>query len=277
MHRIVLSGSVLASLVCAALIAAQPTFADGQHDYADSVQENPAAFDIAHVWVSNGNDGTIDVTVGFRALFVLLPTDTDLVLLLDTDQNHATGDVNGAEYAVWNYGEDNTYEFLHWNGTGWDDAGQLSVRSVPILGISITLNRSQIGDVSAFDFAAATLRGPNDAPIMDVAPDNGTWTYQLVFTPVIASVVKEFRPVRPSAGHTFTANARVTLATGETVAATTVRCKAQLAGKPLHGAGAGGCSFRIPTDAKGKRLVVTLTAGYNDAKPTTSTEVFRVG
>ncbi len=275
MSRIRLSGFgfVLASFACAALIGAQPSVA-GQ-TYTDSVQENPAALDIARVVVDNGDDGGITVMVMFQSLSIL-PPDTDLVLLLDTDQNRATGDVNGAEYEVWSYGEDNTYEFLRWNGTAFDDAGELTVRNLPILGVWIELNRSQIGGVSAFDFAAATVRGPNDAPILDVAPDSGTWTYQLVFRPVITSVVKQFRPVQPNAGHTFTATARVTLASGETVAATGVRCTAQLAGKPLRGTGPGGCTFRIPKDAKGKRLVITLTASYQDATPAKTKVVFRV-
>lgn len=275
MRRIRLSGFgfVLAALACAALVGAQPSLA-GQI-YADSVRENPAAFDISRVFVDNGDDGSISVIVMFQSLSNL-PVDTDLVLLLDTDQNYATGDINGAEYVVWEYGEDNTYEFLRWNGTGYDDAGELTVRNLPILGVSIGLDRNQIGGVSAFDFAVATVRGPNDALILDVAPDTGTWRYQLMFTPVITSVVKQFRPVEPSAGHTFTATARVTLASGETVAATGVRCTAQLAGKPLRGTGAGGCSFRIPKDAKGKRLVITLTVSYNDATPAKTKVAFQV-
>ena len=53
-------------------------------------------------------------------------------------------------------------------GTGWDDAGQLKVMNVPILGVSITFNRSQIGGVSVFDFAAATVRGRT-------TPRSSTW------------------------------------------------------------------------------------------------------
>src|SRR5512141_2575707 len=112
-------GASLATAACAALLLAQPTFAGGgQHSYVDSVQENPAALDIAHVLVDNGSDGGIEVSVTFRTLS-LLPQDTDLVLLLDTDRNHATGDGNGMEYAVWVYGDDNTYEFLRWNGASF--------------------------------------------------------------------------------------------------------------------------------------------------------------
>jgi hypothetical protein len=264
---------ILASLVCAALFGPPPSLA-GQ-TYVDSVQENPAALDISRVVVDNDNDGSITVMVMFQSLSKL-PPDTDLVFLLDTDQNRATGDVNGAEYEIWSYGEDNTYEFLHWNGTSWDNAGELTINNVPILGVWILLKSSQIGGVNAFNFAAATVRGPGDAPILDVAPDSGTWTYQLEFRPVITSVVKQFRPVQPSAGRVFTAGARVTLDTGETVAATGVNCTAQLAGKTLHGTGAGGCRFRIPKDAKGKRLVITLTASYEDATPVKTEVTFRV-
>jgi hypothetical protein len=98
-----------------------------------------------------------------------------------------------------------------------------------------------------------------------------------MFTPVITAVNTQFQPAQPRAGHTFTAAAQVTLGSGETVAATAARCKAQLAGKTLLGTGAGGCTFRIPKNAKGKRLVVTVTAGYADATPATSRAAFRVG
>ena len=149
-------GFALASAACAALLLAQPTFADGQKYYTDSQQENPAALDITQVSVNNHEDGSINVLVAFKALSNL-PPDTDLVLLLDTDQNRATGDRNGMEYEVWLYGDDNTYEFLHWNGTGYDDAGELTVRNLPIIGVWIGLNRSQIGDVDECRFYPVPL------------------------------------------------------------------------------------------------------------------------
>jgi hypothetical protein len=277
MYRISFSRFVVAlgSIVCAVLLLAQPTLADGGHDFADSVGENPAALDIAHVLVDNDNNGNITVMVTFRSLSNL-PSDSELVLLLDTDQNRNTGDRNGMEYEIWDYGEDNTYEFLRWNGTDYDVAGELTITNLPIVGVWIVLNRSQIGDVGTFNFAAATVRGPDDAPIIDLAPDLGTWTYQLVRTPVIASVVPAFRPAQPKAGGVFTAGARVTLDSGETVPATGARCKAQLGGKPLPATESAGCTFRIPKNAKGKRLVVTITASYEDAPPATTKAVFRV-
>jgi hypothetical protein len=265
----------LASIACAAMLFAPWAAAGGVRDYPDSVRENPAALDIANVQVNNDNAGGLNVLIGFRAA-PMLPADADLGLLLDTDRDHSTGDSNGMEYAVWLYGEDNSYEFLRWNGSDYDDAGELQIMNLPVLGVLIHLDRSQIGDVETFDFAVATVRGPQDAPVVDLAPDDGTWTYKLAITPAITSVVPQLRPARPTAGHAFTIGARVRLATGQVVPATSVRCTARLGGKALRGSGAGGCRFQIPKAARGQRLVIKLTAGYRDAEPVAATKIIRV-
>jgi len=266
---------VLASMACAALLFTQWAAAAGRRDYADSVSENPAALDIAHVLVNNDNAGGLNVLIGFRTT-PILPTDADIVLLLDTDGDHSTGDNIGMEYAVWLYGDDDTYEFLRWNGSDYDDAGDLEVTNLPPLGVLIHLDQSQIGDVNSFDFAVGTARGPDDASVIDLAPDSGTWTYKLAITPAIASVVAQLRPARPIAGHALAIGARVRLDTGQVVSATSTLCTARLGGKALRGSRAGGCRFKIPKDAKGKRLVIKLSAGYRDARPVATTTIVRV-
>jgi hypothetical protein len=57
------------------------------------------------------------------------------------------------------------------------------------------------------------------------------------------------------------------------VKADSITCVAKLNGKRL----AGRCSWRIPKNAKRKRLVVTLTAHYKGATETFTPWVFRVG
>jgi hypothetical protein len=42
-------------------------------------------------------------------------------------------------------------------------------------------------------------------------------------------------------------------------------CTAALGARKLPGGGTGGCTFRIPKKARGKRLVVHLTVGYQGA------------
>src|SRR4029079_1130446 len=95
--------------------------------------------------------------------------------------------------------DDNTYEFLRWNGIDYQDAGDLEFDSFPVVGMWIKLKRSQIGDVGAFSFAVTTLRGPDDAKVVDHAPDTGVWTYRLVFKPVIASAGARLRAAQPTA------------------------------------------------------------------------------
>jgi len=120
------------------------------------------------------------------------------------------------------------------------------------------------------------VHGPDDAKVVDHAPDSGVWTYRLVFKPVIASAAARFAPTQPTAGRAFTANARVTLDSGATVVATDVRCSSRLGTKALAGGGPGRCRFAMPKTAKGKKFVVTLKVGYEDAAPVTVVKTFRV-
>ena len=43
------------------------------------------------------------------------------------------------------------------------------------------------------------------------------------------------------------------------------KCTATVGGAKLKGTGAGGCTFTLPTKAKGKKLVVTVSGHYGGA------------
>jgi hypothetical protein len=68
----------------------------------------------------------------------------------------------------------------------------------------------------------------------------------------------------------------VKLSDGRTVPAAKHRCVAQLAGKLLRGTGKGSCTFRIPKNAKGKRLRVTLFVTHNGVTDEFDPYVFKV-
>ena len=82
-------------------------------------------------------------------------------------------------------------------------------------------------------------------------------------------------PAAPTAGAAFTVLPSLTLSTGRKVAPTSVHCAAKLGGATLKGSGTGGCTFKIPRSATGKRLAVTVTAGYG-GKTRTMVVVYKV-
>src|SRR5262245_53002010 len=248
-------------VVCAALLFAGSSAGEGEQSYFDATGERPGALDIGRVLVHNGDDGKLELLVGFAG-WDGLPSDADVVVGLDTDRNASTGDANGWEYVVRVDGKDFTSELL-------PAGGDVELASFPGIGLWIQLSRSEIANASSFAFAVTSRRGADDARIVDRAPESGTWTYRLVLKPVIVSISPRFAPAQPRAGRDFVVDARVTLESGSTVPATDVRCVAKLAGTALRGTGPGRCSFAIPKTAKGKRLALTLKAGYEEADAAT--------
>ena len=79
----------------------------------------------------------------------------------------------------------------------------------------------------------------------------------------VDTVDAKFVPLAPRAGFVFQAPVvRIMLSDGTTILAPKYRCVAQLGGKLLRGKGRGGCTFALPKNAKGKRLLVTLFVTY---------------
>lgn len=261
----------------AALLLAQTALAEGSKTFNDSTRENPAAHDIARVDVSNGDDGQLSFMI-IWAGFGEPPADTEVALALDTDRNKATGDSFGNDYLLEIYPDSRRHSFGRWEGRELVAAGEVSVQNTPI-GILVSMDGSDIGNSTAFDFVVATVGpGPPGVRAVDLAPDIGQppWTYELVLRPVIESVRIRTTPLQPRAGHAFAVTAGVRLENAQTVVPTSLRCTARLAGRVLRGSGPGGCRFRIPANGRGKRLVITVRATYRDAAPASSTTTYRV-
>ena len=93
----------------------------------------------------------------------------------------------------------------------------------------------------------------------------------------VDTINAKFVPVAPKAGAVFQAPlVRLKLSDGRTVLAAKYRCVAQLAGKLLRGTGKGTCTLRIPKNAKGKGLTVTLFVTYGGTTDEYDPYVFRV-
>lgn len=96
-------------------------------------------------------------------------------------------------------------------------------------------------------------------------------------TLTVETVDAKFVPALPRAGRVFQAPVvRVKLSDRTTVLAPSYRCVARLGGKLLRGTGRGGCTFRVPKNAKGKRLLVTLFVTYKGVTDEFKPYVFKV-
>jgi hypothetical protein len=195
-----------------------------------------------------------------------------LFLDIDSDANPLTGDLadNGADYSF--YVDDTSYGFAHWDGSHWVAAGNLTVRvSGGTSQILVSVNRSDLGNTSMFNFIAASVDLTTFA--VDKAPDDGAFNYSIERNgPEIRSVDLRTSPAAgPRAGKKF-----VLIATGVTLPPSgavnsaqtppeTYSCTARLGQRALRGTGTGACTLAIPKKSKRKTLRVTVTVAYQGA------------
>jgi hypothetical protein len=258
------------SLFIAALVAGLvlvPSAASGS--YADPAGDSGAAGDITAVTVV-GDKASGQVV--FRITGSNLATsETNLLFVtIDSDANPLTGDLtdNGSDY--WFGMDDSTYGFEHWDGSRWVDSPDLTVRITGnTSAITISVNRSELGNTADFNFAASTLNLSDRTS--DHGPNDGAYNYSLdVNGPQINSVdVKTTPSVGPRAGKRF-----IIVPTGlklppdgraiaTPVLPESYSCTAKLGAKQLAGSGTGGCSIAVPKKkARGKKLTVQLTVVY---------------
>ncbi len=260
--RIFLLGALLALLLIGVSGAgAATTLTDPQGDAVGG------AADITQAVVSNDFDGnvTLALTIPDRTTF----TPDDLVfVLLNTDKDATTG-LSGVDFAMV-IGSDGV-TLLRASGATFASAPQTTLHTADN-GKTVTINRTELGDTTGFLFAVVTGLGSNDAA-EDDAPDSGAWVYDLDLKPVLDTLAARFTPAKPKHGKPFRLAATTLRLDDGTVVSGTISCVAKLNGKRL----AGRCSWRVPANARGKRLVVTLTARYKGAAATFTPWRFRVG
>jgi hypothetical protein len=265
---------ITATLATAGLVLAGS--AGGIGTYADRTGDAGSAPDITGVTVTS--DETSGLIV-FRINVTSLPTPGDVrtALLIDSDANPVTGDlsVNGSDYLFVVDESDHTFIFGHWYGSDWDNApSSLSVRvRSDARGVTIWINRTELGNTSEFNFWAETHTGDASSGKRDSAPDQGQWNYALDANgPHITGAKVTTAPVSgPRAGKRFAiTNVALQLPPTMGVQITprpdSYSCTATLGGKRLAGAG---CSWAVPKKkSRGKRLIVQLTVQYQGAKKT---------
>ena len=235
-------------------------------EVTDPAGDSSGAPDITRVTVANDLAGSIlfVVQVGNRSGFVA----NDVVaIFIDADRNATTGNAAGADYAIGFDGAVPGIGLVKWNGTTFEDTTTTTLRGAWSSGYVALIDRAELGSTTAFDFQVVTVLVDGDGS--DVTPGTDFETYTIA-PPHIASIVPGFSTLKPRAGTTFRLKSvQLALETDETAAAGTFTCKATLAGKRLRGTGSGGCTFKLPKTAKGKRLVVTITAAPAGGKAQT--------
>ncbi len=256
--------AALAGLV--ALCLAHPALAAGSKTFADATGEAADTADIASVKVTNDDAGVLTFEVSFANL-PEMAADVNVFIGFNTDPN--AGDELGDDYLFELNGAERKYFWGKWDGTQFVFAGELTFVDYEAGKMIVRLNRSHIGGVGTFGFAVTSRKGTTGAYVFDDAPNEGGWSYEIAIRPVIAAVT--VGKAAPKAGKSYTAPVTgILLAGGEAAKPTAVRCTAKLAGKSVKGTGPGGCRFAIPPDAKGKKLVITVTVQYRDSAPKTA-------
>jgi hypothetical protein len=275
-HRTKIRAAVLAAVV-AALVLVPSAVSQSGPQYADVTGDGATAGDVAGVSVV-GDQGSGQIV--FRVGGANLSTSKSLytALFIDSDANPATGNLNwnGADYAL---GVDNdTYDFVHWNGSDWVDTPYSTVRVCCIGGgssVMFSVNRSELGNTSEFNFMARSYNMDTNAS--DDAPDDGMYNYSFAAGgPDIQGVTLQTTPSSgPRAGKRFVVTplglklppngAVVSIAPQPE----SYSCRATLKGRTLAGSGTGGCTLSIAKKkTRGKKLSVEVTVTYEGATKT---------
>lgn len=229
---------------------------------SDPAGDGNGAADITGVIVGNTLAGDVFFLVQVNNRSGIVANDAVLVRI-DADRNAATGDRDGdggIDYILLINGTAQQVVLLRWNGTQFDSSAPASLEADWANGYFVAVNRSELGNTTAFDYDVFTALIEGADNQFDVAPNDVFGEYTLS-APHIESATARFAPTAPRAGRPFrVSGVQLKLETEETAAATSYSCRATLAGRRLAGRGAGGCTFRLPASARGKRLVVTVTA-----------------
>ena len=262
------AGAIAAALVAALLLV--PSASSGT--YTDPSGDSGAAGDITGVSVigdKTSGQVVFKITGSNLATSALNP----LFLTIDSDANPLTGDLtdHGSDY--WFGMDEDGYGFAHWTGSDWVDTSGLSVQ---IRGntseLTISVNRSELGNSSTFNFYASTWSVLGST--RDSAPNEGAFNYSFDTNgPRIDGVDVVTTPTAgPRAGKRFLVKPSALKLPPDGRAGTTpilpesYSCTAKLGARVLAGQSIGRCTFAIPKkNARGKRLTVRLTVSYQGA------------
>lgn len=234
--------------------------------FTDAAGDAGSAPDVTAVAVTNDDNGLLGFAVTVPPS-VRIGVNSFLTILLDTDRNRTTGNSRGFDYTI---GVGIGQSLFRWNGSQRETVADPSL--VRTGNASVSISARAIGRPRSLDLAVETL-GFSGGVSTDTAPDTGTWAYSLQLRPLTVDAV--FRPLVPRAGRLFALeSASLVLGTGDSVDAATSACRARIGSQTLRARGR--CRWLIPSNAKGKRLTVDVTASADGTTPGMRQFAFRV-
>ena len=273
----------LLGLTAVALAFAAPPLARAApSSYTDPSGDNGVAADVSAVTSELAADGYLHFKATVANIQIPSPVQASVVVALDTDRSGSTGGVLGADYILGVDLQNLELVLAKWDGSNYVDPANPQQSDARVIagssGVELMVRPAGLGGVTAFNFVVMAQTGtPEGAMDFDFAPDNGSWFYEAKKVLTVETVDAKFVPAVPRAGRVFQAPVvRVTLSDGTKILAPSYRCVAQLGGKLLRGAGRGGCLFKLPKNAKGKRLRVTLFVTYKGVTDEFKPYVFKV-
>jgi hypothetical protein len=274
-------------VVLAAVLVALPAAAWGgaarhttnSQTFADSVGEDPNAPDITSIVISNDDAGLIAMKINI-ANRPALTTDMEIDVLLETDNNTATGDptAGGADYLIVLVpGQVNLYKY---NPSTQDYRGVPSPSltfSYDATGAAIHVGAVDLGATKQIHFAVFAASGVvidatgnpdyTNAKI-DGAPDpgHGFFSYDVLQKLTVSVTAFVYAPKPAKQGKNFAAGFAATESdTAGPVTKGTVACAATAGTKRLvaltHAVknGVVACVWHVPVNTKGKMLRGTVS------------------
>ena len=272
------AGALTAAAVSGALMLIPAASPAVEPPYKDASGDNGPGGDVTGVTVDN-DKATGQVVFRITGANLSRSPDQMTTVDIDTDANPLTGDIVSGGADFWFGVAGDGYGFQRYDGRDWVDTPYATVTiSGGGGGLTISVNRSELGNTDDFNFDVETIQlvGQDDFNKGDSAPDVGMYNYSLdAHGPLIGSIEVRTTPsAGPKAGKAFSVvptNLKLPptqlLSTGAaTIVPDTYSCKATLKGKRLAGSGTGGCTFRVPKKkTQGKKILVVMTVAYQGA------------
>lgn len=219
--------------------------------FVDPTGDTPGA-DVTTVTVGNDRDN-LTVEVRFANRPELAAGDTVLVDL-DADNSRASGEEGIDFYAA--FGGEAELSFFEWKDGAFAESTSAKVafgNGTATLVVPLSFVKSTV----AVSVLAVSGQDPGVSPT-DRAPDSGAWTYA-VARPAFQKAAVRFSPAKPRAGKSFAVGSvSLTFTVVGTITADDLTCDATLARKALSETDT--CRWKLPKNAKGKRLTVTIEA-----------------
>lgn len=263
-RRFLVLAALVGSLLFAVGGASAATYTDPTGDATGG------AADITQVDVTNDVNGNITFNITLAGGSALA-AGSFIRIFLDSDNDAATG-IGAVDFVI--IVDASGPSLVRAAGSGGFAPAPAPTLTTQNGGRTVRINRRDIGDTRVFPFYVQTRLESDDNAADDAPNGHQFFLYTLQLRPELDSLAARFSPARPKAAKLFrVASTSLRLSDGTDVKPTSISCVAKLDGRRL----AGRCAWRIPADARGKPLVVTITARYRGAVATFVPWRFRVG